>query len=296
MRSFLNRVRPVVVALLLTVSVVTPFSADAAALSVHERQKVIAQIEQLLKQIAALQVQLSALRSTALVSDDVTVYRSRFFDVPLEAIYRVRDNRLYRLDVRGGAVRSVDQQLFTFFQSVIGQEAVTRYVDEFRVFSGDIEELSAFVETKGRDNEWIVGVNRAEFDITDQLNRESFAELFVHEYAHLLFLEDKDFVEEYRGLFWSGADERHSNAVADTDNRWVVLEQYFKANSARFVSDYATLNVDEDMAETFQVFVTQPKPQGSSVRDQKVLYFYNSPAMMDVRAMVRSNLARLGVL
>jgi len=47
-----------------------------------------------------------------------------------------------------------------------------------------------------------------------------------------------------------------------------------------FVSEYATTNPVEDIAESFTQFVIQDKPKGDSVKDQKMLFFYKFEEMI----------------
>lgn len=57
-----------------------------------------------------------------------------------------------------------------------------------------------------------------------------------------------------------------------------------------FVSDYAATNIEEDIAESFRIFVCGEKPTTLSVADKKVLFFYDYPELVKIRNEYRNNL------
>jgi hypothetical protein len=60
------------------------------------------------------------------------------------------------------------------------------------------------------------------------------------------------------------------------------------------VTEYAASNPDEDFAESFTVFVLKEKPTKPTVnfihKDQKILFFYDFPELVEMRDFIRSNL------
>jgi hypothetical protein len=60
------------------------------------------------------------------------------------------------------------------------------------------------------------------------------------------------------------------------------------------VTEYAASNPSEDLAESFTAFVLQEKPTKSTVgfihSDQKILFFYDFPELVEIRDFIRSNL------
>ena len=55
-----------------------------------------------------------------------------------------------------------------------------------------------------------------------------------------------------------------------------------------FVSDYAMTNPDEDFAETFRIFVTTDKPDGTTKSQRKALFLYDFPELIQIREHMRS--------
>ena len=74
-------------------------------------------------------------------------------------------------------------------------------------------------------------------------------------------------------------------------NEWKEeLWNYYTAHKDEFVTDYAASTTQEDWAETFTMFVLSEKPQGDSIVQQKILFFYDYPELVEIRDYIRNNL------
>jgi hypothetical protein len=58
----------------------------------------------------------------------------------------------------------------------------------------------------------------------------------------------------------------------------------------QFVTDYAATNPAEDLAETFTIFVTEDRPTGDTIADQKVQLLWADADLVELRAQIRSAL------
>jgi len=65
---------------------------------------------------------------------------------------------------------------------------------------------------------------------------------------------------------------------------------FYKKHKTQFVTDYAATNPDEDFAESYMLFVLKEKPTKSTIADQKILFFYDFPELVEMRDLIRSNL------
>ena len=65
---------------------------------------------------------------------------------------------------------------------------------------------------------------------------------------------------------------------------------FYKKYKTQFVTDYAATNPDEDFADSFMLFVLKEKPTKSTIADQKILFFYDFPELVEMRDFIRSNL------
>lgn len=280
----------------LVLAVASPLSTVQAQTRASDPNIVLA-IEQLRREVLRLQALLEARRAALPVSAITEVYESQFFPIPFEAVYAVGEPGLARID-RNTPVRPIDQQLYDLLVAVVGETELQEYVDDFRVFHDTESAIGAFVESKADSDYWLLGVNRDRWRATDRRSQASFIQLFLHEYAHLLLLENSYFTETYANRFWTKADYEHAriaDRAADMTRRFILSERYFEDNTDRFVSSYATISVDEDMAETFVRFVIMSRPRGDEVIDEKIRYFYTSPTLVSERDRLRQNLRALNV-
>ncbi len=274
-------------------------STVSAATMTYEEGKVHAallkQIKSLLAEVVRLQELLAKQEERSLQAGSYTPYETVIFPLSFERIYEVESQSLKNTGNENGQ-RSVDKQLFELFAAVIGEEAVDEYIKEWRVFNNKNSDLGAFVELIAGTESWVVGVNRESYVAGDEQLTRAFANLFVHEYAHILLFNETAFETTYKSLFWTGEDVRHSARVQSMSDQFSVLNRYYDENRSRFVSDYATLSAEEDMAETFVSFVREARPTGTTIREKKINQFYTSKVFVEARAELRANLQALGVL
>lgn len=83
--------------------------------------------------------------------------------------------------------------------------------------------------------------------------------------------------------------ESASEKDAETGYGDAIYEFYDKYQD-QFVSDYAATNPGEDIAETYRVFVMEDKPEGNSIRDQKIKFMYEFEELVKIRQNIRQAL------
>ncbi len=66
------------------------------------------------------------------------------------------------------------------------------------------------------------------------------------------------------------------------------LYAFYKEHQDQFLDDYSTTHPDEDIAEAFTYFVFSPKPTGNSIKEQKILFFYEYPELIKLRESILS--------
>jgi hypothetical protein len=296
---FKHKVLPFFLVLLLAFVVVAK-PAAAVTISEQNRTSIFAQIERLQAEVVKLQALLIKLQNESIgkthLSDHVP-HESVLFPVPYESTYFVENGRLYSM-APGEVVTATEAKLFALFVDTFGEENVAKYVREWRVFYKPGSDLGAFVEYIPAEEAWLIGVNREGFVASDVEVATSFANLFVHELAHILLFEKPEFETKFKEEFWTEADTLHAEVVerATIVSRFLVLNRYYQKNTTRFVGDYATLSASEDLAETFLAFVREKKPLGSSIREQKIRTFYTDAELVSQRSVLRTNLSALGAL
>lgn len=263
-----------------------------AAPSVDENKALLEQIVGLVRVVNTLEEQLLLQSSQSASSIAVD---KRMMGVQAETEYLVLGGALLRLD-KVAEPRKIDQQIFDFLKAVWGEEKVVEKINQFRVFYDTEMNLDAYVETREvLMKKTIVGVNREWFDLDNSANKQAMARLLVHEYAHILFSERTDLVKKFVAQFWTIADKNREQEFALLSNEIVFSKLDKSFDSSRFVSSYAALSADEDLAETFVDFVFKARPSGSTIKDQKVRSFYLDRELVKERARLLTNLERVGV-
>lgn len=138
--------------------------------------------------------------------------------------------------------------------------------------------------------------------------------VLIHEFAHLLTLQAKEVppdlsgeascqtyhtgegcalsgstMAEFVARFWP-QDQLDMLAELYETEDYDGLDTFYQQHADEFVTDYAASNPAEDLAETFAIFVTQDRPTGSTVADQKIELLWADPTMVDLRTQIRSAL------
>jgi len=275
-----------------------PLFLNAQTVStVSERAQMMAQINWLLEQIQLLQAEVATRddRSPYTYSSNKSyeIVDTFYYGQDFEAIYEVNSSlNLIRRD-KITSPRSLDTDLWEMFVSVIGEKAAANHIREFRVFNDKDSSLGGFVELPAGDKSWIVGFNRDDFEPGNEMSENIYKILMIHEYAHLITFYMNDFVTNFEKNFWTAEDRRHARLVAKLSDESAdeEMEEYYENHQNDFVSDYATYNSDEDIAETFVPFVLEKKPlRNSTKEDAKILSMYADSRLVAVRNELRKNI------
>lgn len=198
-------------------------------------------------------------------------------------------------------------------------------VQSFQVFSDGVDNVLAAVELDENNfGKWIVSVDLADsFDENGTLRTRELTETLIHEYAHILTLragqlrlyadaEENDearkmacktyylpegcalldsYVYLYHKEFWSELIKDHPLTLDSASQEYEAeLDAFYERHKEEFVTSYAATNPEEDMAETFIFFVVEEKPTGTSMRDRKILFFWNFPVLRSLRTYIRGQI------
>lgn len=192
----------------------------------------------------------------------------------------------------------------------------------FVVFTDGVDEVMAAVEQDLTDPEkWVLAV-----DIVDAQNPEELTYTLIHEFGHLLTLnseqvepnpalfEDPEndllyeqalaacpqyfpgegcslpnsYINLFVQRFWADLLEEWEeiNYIEDDDAYYQALDDFYWNYQDHFVTDYAVTNPGEDIAESWTYFVLQPKPDGDTIAEQKILFFYDFPELVALRKQI----------
>lgn len=277
---------------------VAPIKATAGslpkAITETERNYFLNVIAKLSEEVIRLQ---KILQERTLEQKICTLPKTSLFNRSFETNYCVKAGKL--VNQNGEGVKSIDQALFNLFRTVVGSEVVDQSILYWRVFDDEDSETDAFVESVNDYNHYMVSVNRFGYR-DDAMIKKSYAELFTHEYAHIILLKQPDLVKDFKESFWTSSDIAWSTRLGQISPSLAQRERnsFFNKNYERFVSDYATQSVDEDMAETFLTVVTVgwPSKSATDLKAEKQRFFQKNSELFAQREIIHSNLVDLGVL
>lgn len=199
-----------------------------------------------------------------------------------------------------------DAQLLDIVKSLAPSETVFKSIKNFEVYFSEEDGVLASVASEDDTNsEWTYSINYTA--VTE------FSELIptiVHEFAHILALQDSQTTTEfeiedartscenflvaegclnedsYLQAFYKKFWKDTMAAEADGDRSEQQAAEFFEEHSSEFVSEYATTNAVEDFAESFMTYVTSDYSDESGVKKQKVDFFADFESLKKYRAEV----------
>ena len=210
------------------------------------------------------------------------------------------------------------KEIWDYYTALIPAEERTSLAEYSIVTDGEGNGLAAVAQTSYDLALWAL-----EVDIRDSDDKLNLTYTLIHEYAHLLTLgpdqvtpseavfnnpdDDGVYFEEVSGCpeyfpgegcsqpdsyintffndFWADihAEWQDLNLIEDNDAYYEALDDFYFKYEDRFVTDYAATNPEEDIAEAFTFFVLSPRPEGGSMAEDKILFFYDYPELVTLR-------------
>jgi hypothetical protein len=223
------------------------------------------------------------------------------------------------------ADETTQQQVWDYYAALIPVENRNTII-EYSIFTDGVDNTLASVTQAQTDPEaWALQV-----DIADTSDYYNLTYTLVHEYGHLLTLgpdqvppslavfnnpEDNDiylqelsacpdyfpgegcanpdsYINAFYNQFWADihAEWQEINLEEDPDLLQQGLDDFYAKYQDQFVTDYAATNPEEDMAESWAFFVLSEEPAGDTLAEQKTLFFYNYPELVELRSAILNNL------
>lgn len=80
---------------------------------------------------------------------------------------------------------------------------------------------------------------------------------------------------------WQVIDEEQ-----DDDTRYDLIDDFYNTYQDQFLTDYAPTSPSEDIAESWTFFILAPKPELTSIANEKILFFYEYPELLELRSQI----------
>lgn len=215
--------------------------------------------------------------------------------------------------------------VWQFFLHLIPAEGRADLAEFSILADGPDNLLAAVTQTASDPARWAL-----EVDILDAADRHNLTYTLIHEYAHLLTLgpsqvtpslpifnhpDNEDiyyqeasacpqyfpgegcahpdaYLNKFFDRFWADIHEEWQdvNLIEDDDAYYEALDEFYAAYADRFLTDYAATNPEEDIAEAFAFFVLSAPPPGNNIAEEKILFFYEYPELVQMRASILANI------
>jgi len=214
--------------------------------------------------------------------------------------------------------RPTHEAIWNYFVAIIPPER-RDMLSEFTIFTdGRYNYLAAVAQTDDDPKRWIL-----EVDILDSDSYLELTFTLIHEQGHLLTLTEEQvppnlviynnpdndeiyerelsacpqyftgegcstpdsYINEFFNRFWTDFYEEWEeiDLIEDEDKRERELDDFYETYQDQFLTDYAVTNPAEDIAESWTFFVLSPKPELNSIADEKILFFYEYPELVQLR-------------
>ena len=221
-----------------------------------------------------------------------------------------------------GVVPQVSRDIWEDFKKVAPQQYLEDYVSFLRVYYDEDDFSAAYVETDSNDvDKWGLGINLSDFNGSSIAHKKNLIETLIHEFAHILTLNTdqldfrvserrcgtyypgegcmfkNSYLNQFVDDFWDQDDFDNSEEIEDerdADDKDDIADEYFEDNADDYVTPYSTWHPAEDIAESFAFFVLKDRPTNDDREvDEKLLFFYEYPELVDMRATIRANYQEL---
>ncbi len=216
------------------------------------------------------------------------------------------------------------RQIWAFVTDVLPADQRT-LIDQFVIYTDGVGNSLGAVEQTDDPHYWML-----ELDSEDSAYFPELSTTLVHEFAHLLTLNDSQVTTNF-DVFYNPDDEyAYDDAAAScptyflfegcansnsylsvfVDRFWQdlyyewdeinyiedetayedALDAFYQNYADQFVSSYAVTAPEEDIAESFMYFIFTAKPSGYTIAEEKILFFYEYPELVSLRERILANL------
>lgn len=145
--------------------------------------------------------------------------------------------------------------------------------------------MQILVETLLHELGHLITLNESQVDPVEYEN--SNPRTFYTDYGDC---REDSYLNLFFQRFWVDLYDQWSKAaeIEDDMRREKALEHFYLKHEDEFVSDYAATHPDEDIAETMMMFFLVNRPPGRDIAEQKILFLYEFPELVEMREEIRA--------
>lgn len=204
-------------------------------------------------------------------------------------------------------------QLWNFYANLIPSNLRPQQV-KLELFADEEDDTGAYVAPIDPNDlsKWELGFNMAYvWNSTQQFKSSEVAYNSIHEYAHVLTLDNTQvavggsedncatffpgegcsnqtsYINQFFTNYWTDIYDESQAFDEDDDEAFFAFHDKYLD---RFVTEYASTNPGEDIAECFARFVLLDQPTGNQIKDEKVRFFYDFQELIAIRNQIRANI------
>lgn len=240
--------------------------------------------------------------------DGITLYSVDGYNITKKTDYKVSGKLL---ELQKDSKKHTE--IWNLVSKIIPKGYMT-FFNEYLIITGEESGVAGFVvQTREDLTKWKIGVA---IDMAYQGGFNTDGELsytIIHEFGHTLTLnnvqvdskrnsdncsnyftgegcaKEGSYINVLFQKFWKDIHDQFLDTGDDESKKQAFYEKY----KDRFVTQYASTNPGEDIAEVFTHFVIKDKPTGNTIANQKVKILYEHPELIELRNHIRESL-RIG--
>lgn len=206
-------------------------------------------------------------------------------------------------------------RIWDYFVAILPADQRAR-INEYLVFTDGKSNIQAWVRRSPSDpDKWFLGA-----DLLDSRNPVLLTETLIHEFGHLLTLNTDQleaagkysyverqgvgdcpqystrngcttpdsYLNQFYLKFWKRIyPEWYKNVYQGGRGLdWGLVNGFYRRYPDQFNTTYSAASPEEDMAETFALFILNPQPVSDSIAAQKIFFFYDYPELVELRQSI----------
>jgi hypothetical protein len=103
----------------------------------------------------------------------------------------------------------------------------------------------------------------------------------------------ESYMNQFFTRFWQGylyEEWEQIDREEDRDTRAIMIDDFYETYQDQFLTEYAASDPIEDIAESWTFFLLSPKPELNSIANEKILFFYEYPELVQLRTQILKNI------